>query len=996
VPASGRDAGLCRTVGRIVPFTHFRHYPPMNEDFWKRKLAAYLHDPPSKALDIKTHGERSEAAFRAAGFTDTEVGDYFRHADHTGAAIDRIPFPKSLAANIACAFDGVRNSFLHPLGAGDQKQAIKCGFHREFATAELAIEGEQTIQPVPSDQSLAKLKDEAERWRARFFAHWRLWRKHAVEHDYRLGFLPADTRIPDHSIWTHMQVVSALAGCVQEEENHQQVWHPAFLKFQIGPVQEFIAQARSIRDLWSGSYLLSWLVATALKRLSELAGPDAVIYPNLQGQPLFDLQWRDELWSKVQIGNGSQNVWESLGHENEELLTPNLPNVFLAVVPAQKGEAYAKAVAEAIQQEWKTIANAVWKTCDEAGLTATEGGINQADRKKRFDRQVQQFLAISWQVTPWPETLEQALQLAEGFAQDMPISEAKKRVEAVIKMASREIPKDHRDGRFYEGGDQGPKVKLNNLGLGWSVVLALNGWQLDAVRQTRSFDAANQGRWQVGTFCNKDALNGKDEAVAGGTQWVEKAQQRGAPWSVLFKHDDWMGAVMLVKRLWHLAYLKDVKGLKSDGGHFKMPNTHGIAGHMPFSNADEEEPVDKIPASEKYFAVLALDGDQIGKWMSGEKTPPFATQLADYTDAGGKAKQGVLEYFERDSDPDSKGHTLKQRFADFLQTSRPLSASYHLQFSETLGNFALYCARPIVEAFDGRLIYAGGDDVVALLPADTALACAKGLRMAFKGDPQLKEFLQTNASILKKNHEKNHEKNQAEAKKPNESPYYQKLAADGVLLDGKAPGFLCRLDKDHQPIPFLVPGPAADCSVGIAIAHFKSPLQDVVRAAQAAEKRAKRQLGRSAVAIALMKRSGEILEWGCQWDSGGLELLWAVQGAMDKDCLSAKFPHRVIEFLEPYLAQQSGLAQMQSDAGFNRKASEIIQQEIGTAANRQRGSRWSDLLPNQLRDKVSVYIQGLAEPQAMLKGLVGLMQTVAFANRTSPESNSNPEPKGTA
>jgi len=35
----------------------------------------------------------------------------------------------------------------------------------------------------------------------------------------------------------------------------------ALLKFQIGPVQEFIAQARSTRDLWSGSFLISWMMA---------------------------------------------------------------------------------------------------------------------------------------------------------------------------------------------------------------------------------------------------------------------------------------------------------------------------------------------------------------------------------------------------------------------------------------------------------------------------------------------------------------------------------------------------------------------------------------------------------------------------------------------------------------------------------------------------------------------------------------------------------------
>jgi hypothetical protein len=52
---------------------------------------------------------------------------------------------------------------------------------------------------------------------------------------------------------------------------------------------------------------------------------------------------------------------------------------------------------------------------------------------------------------------------------------------------------------------------------------------------------------------------------------------------------------------------------------------------------------------------------------------------------------------------------------------------------KALSNFALLCARPIVEAFDGRLIYAGGDDVVALAPAETALACVEGLRAAFTG-----------------------------------------------------------------------------------------------------------------------------------------------------------------------------------------------------------------------------------------------------------------------
>src|SRR6266568_2041624 len=194
---------------------------------WKRKLAAYLHDPPSKALDIATHGERSDAAFRRAGFNDeAEVGEYFRHADHTGAAADRLPFPDSKSSALRCAFDGRRNGFLHPL-RGD-----KLFFHSEFKSAEQGIEGEESVQPVLSAESLAGLANDGQRWRARFFAHWRLWPKHAVEMDYRLALLPADTRIPDHSIWTHMQVVSALDGFVGDDK----VWQPAFLKFQLGSV----------------------------------------------------------------------------------------------------------------------------------------------------------------------------------------------------------------------------------------------------------------------------------------------------------------------------------------------------------------------------------------------------------------------------------------------------------------------------------------------------------------------------------------------------------------------------------------------------------------------------------------------------------------------------------------------------------------------------------------------------------------------------------------
>ena len=174
-----------------------------------------------------------------------------------------------------------------------------------------------------------------------------------------------------------------------------------------------------------------------------------------------------------------------------------------------------------------------------ANLTADEGGIAKSERERRFHAQIARFLSLSWQATPWPEKLEHALSLADGFDKETPIQKAREHVQAVVDMATMQMPVEHRDGRYYIGGKDGPKTQLNNIGLGWSVILALNSWALDAVRQTRSFDAANTGGWESGTFNNKDALTGRDEAVSGGKEWMKRAgdfaKANGGPWQSLFK-----------------------------------------------------------------------------------------------------------------------------------------------------------------------------------------------------------------------------------------------------------------------------------------------------------------------------------------------------------------------------------------------------------------------------------------------------------------------------
>jgi hypothetical protein len=129
---------------------------PTSEDtFWKSKLAAFLHDPPSKALDIFTHTERSEKAMQAAGLGTPEERRAWEHkADHTAASADRFPFPHHSKAKLSCAFDGVRNQFRHPLNGGH------ClAFDGPFISVAEGIEREQTTQPVLNDLDFSRIGD---------------------------------------------------------------------------------------------------------------------------------------------------------------------------------------------------------------------------------------------------------------------------------------------------------------------------------------------------------------------------------------------------------------------------------------------------------------------------------------------------------------------------------------------------------------------------------------------------------------------------------------------------------------------------------------------------------------------------------------------------------------------------------------------------------------------------------------------------------------------
>ena len=66
---------------------------------------------------------------------------------------------------------------------------------------------------------------------------------------------------------------------------------------------------------------------------------------------------------------------------------------------------------------------------------------------------------------------------------------------------------------------------------------------------------------------------------------------------------------------------------------------------------------------------------------------------------------------EGDFDPKHKNLWEK-----FFTKQRLVAPSTHAAISEALGDFSLHTVPAIINKYDGQLIYAGGDDVCAIMP----------------------------------------------------------------------------------------------------------------------------------------------------------------------------------------------------------------------------------------------------------------------------------------
>ena len=384
---------------------------------------------------------------------------------------------------------------------------------------------------------------------------------------------------------------------------------------------------------------------------------------------------------------------------------------------------------------------------------------------------------------------------------------------------------------------------------------------LGARKQTRNFEQVIEDGF-------KDSLSGTRSALR-----RRQDKDARAYWAELRK-------IKKVGQLVHEDELLDTLGvIKRFGVVEKFPSTHTVASASFIKNSSVE-------ARDKFIQAIDAYNEQV-------KTTPANIRLQDGADIAHEnynyqQKHGYfhevddfnrnfrydgdllyLEGYERlveryGSEPPFNISPIKTALLNLYQAAKKRPSPYyailqmdgdsmgkhvsqceqrneHEQLSKDLDTFTQKAKQIVIEQH-GYLIYAGGDDVLAFFPVDCALNAAQALAQVY-------------ADCFKEWKQKD--------------------------------------DKEND-FPFTA-------SIGIAFAHYLDPLDLVLRTAREAEKRAKNQYGRDAIAVTILRRSGETLEVGGKWEVATIntaEMVNQLKNLLETELISSRFPYTILRDAE--------------------------------------------------------------------------------------------------
>ncbi|MFN9557258.1 MAG: type III-B CRISPR-associated protein Cas10/Cmr2 [Dolichospermum sp.] len=843
----------------------------MTVEYWRAKIWGLLHDPVLKALH--NNSGRGKSSFykqlevmkpwvEIGRTPDDSCGKALANillADHVASASDRSAIGGTTEfINYAEGNNPEKGLEIRHLLSG-AKQDLKVNFHQELINGKRADflfpKENELIAKIPEhlrediQENIPKIKQ----------LYWWLWRclpqaTCDLFKDSSLMLMPAETRIPDASIWSHVSMTSALAGgfagydlTLDEIKNWPRgkaVSHPYLAVFSFSPVQELIKSSRKMRDFWAGSWLLHYLSAKVCWQLANQYGPDTLLYPSLYQQPLIDH------WLLQQYRDFSPYINQP---SPESLLTAGFPNVIVLVLPEGKVQAAMQTAQQTLLKEWLKVGDLV--------LKELQNERHWMKQLKPDDNSWQGWLKSQWQVywTALPiGKPEEEFKCSANKNKNQEFenwSKAQNETYNLINNKNQLFKEQEKDllQESYQVRKQIYKRGFSaNIGSWW-------GYIFDATRASLA-SVKNARNWELPTaFGPRSTISGIGPVVSSGKDgkdWITEGDTKES-WE---KHDagffdgtEQLNATEVVKRCLH-EILPDLLGIKKEDIAASYPDlTSGVAGYLKVNQSNPEHKrnfekacqaiFDKYPDIEN--TLIEMRGKWGIPWMDKKQNPkkyhprllnagwiledlPNSDQLkAEYRE---DIQKIITEYYPNNNpsdwyvlaagDGDSMSEWLKgtkmknygdyipstlsvklENFPEFLAIQKRMGPSTHSALSRALLDFSNQLVPYLTQSrYAGRLIYGGGDDVLAYTNLWEWDKWLWDIRQCFKGakDPH-EEF-------------------------SNDGDYWKFKGKSDQLVDR----------------PLFTMGSTATISFGIVIAHHSVPLAIALESLWEAEDAAKK------------------------------------------------------------------------------------------------------------------------------------------------------------
>ena len=542
-----------------------------------------------------------------------------------------------------------------------------------------------------------------------------------------------------------------------------------YFHFTLGPVQSFVAQARRTRDFWSGSFILSWLSGVAMREVIAQCGDsrdqellpkpeDVILFP--KPEPQF-LAWL--------VGDCEGENGPAQG---------SIPNRFKADVSGVDFK--PENVVKAVQDAWWELAELVYESdLEELGQEKSA----KERTRQIWEQQIKACWEITWAITDnvgdsaildqsknWrsyapPHEPGVKCMMMEGWQELSGVeTHDAKALEAfwggLRKSGSKAIGSDLREREYlcaiafvkrrfpHYFRYFGKKVEK---GLFLSDGSQVHGWEVKSGRPSVSYMSAVH--WLKSTI-----LKTQDNSEPNNAKAVEEQLWKfhKSAFKLTKDHGSWDNNIRCISEVTPHKKWEALEGDVFFESALQNPNLFPLD-----KNGEQAKEVLRqlgrlkaktgLSAPSPFYAVLMMDGDSLGKQMSDRN------------------KQKAI----------AKG---LQKFT--------------CKVSGDEG---------IVHRNNGFLVYAGGDDVLAVLPLEDALPCALKIREC-----------------------------------------YEAIFAE---------------DKDRL-------GVETSISAAIEFAHMNMPLTKVLSDAhRLLDDVAKDRCGRDSLAVRVWKPGGKALEWAMPWEA---------------------------------------------------------------------------------------------------------------------------------